>query len=86
VVRLGVNGEGAVEVAALIGADDPPHVLFDVSNFVIANVFGTLLEPLAFLFFDRGPEYAVGDACLDRLRGVIVVEVACDACEEVGMF
>ena len=86
VVRLGENGEGAEEVAALIGADDTPRGPFEVSNFVMANVFGTLLEPLAFLFFDIGPEYADGDACRERLRDVTVVEVPCDAGAGVAMF
>lgn len=43
----------------------------------MARPLGTLLDPLAFRFLLLGPRDPEGDACLDRLRGVIVVEVFC---------
>lgn len=50
-----------------------PTPASEVSNFVIARPLGT---PLAFLFFEVGP--ADGEFCNDVLRGVTVVEVACE--------
>jgi hypothetical protein len=84
-VKLGVKGEGEVAATALAGADGPPcpMLMSPVSNLVIAKPVGTLPDPLAFLFFELGPFDADGEACRERLRGVIVAEVACEGCDEV---
>lgn len=44
----------------------------------MASPVGTLAEPLAFRFFDTGPEGVVGDACRDKFRGVVDTEVPCE--------
>lgn len=49
--------------------------LSGVSSLVIASPVGTLLGPLAFLFFVEGPDGPDGDTCRDRMRGVMVAEV-----------
>ena len=78
--RLGVKGEGVEDVTALIGAEGAPcpRLASPVSSLVMANPVGTLVEPLAFLFFDVGPFVADGEVCRDKLRGVIVAEVVCE--------
>jgi hypothetical protein len=80
---LGVKGDVAEEVTALIGPEEVPCPGSAVSNLVIAKPLGTLPDPLAFLFFELGPDGAEGDVWRDRLRGVIVVEVVCEGCGEV---
>lgn len=79
--RFGVNGEVAEEGTAFVAGADV--IVFgvgcDVSNLVIASPVGTLPDPLAFLFLVDGPFDAEGDACRDRLRGVIVADVVWEA-------
>jgi len=60
---LGVKGDGAPEVEALIALFEGPEPLSvsPVSNLVIAKPLGTLLEPLALRFFEEGPNDAVGE-------------------------
>ena len=48
-----------------------------VSSLVIAKPLGTFPEPLAFLFLLLGPNVSEGDACLDKLRGVIATGTDC---------
>lgn len=81
--RFGVKGDGAEEVTALIGPDKVPCPGSAVSNLVMARPLGTLPDPLAFLFFEVGPDDADGEVWRDRLRGVIVAEVVCEGWEEV---
>jgi hypothetical protein len=59
--RLGVYGDGAEEVTALIGPGGMLCPGSAVSNLVMAKPLGTLPDPLAFLFFDVGPEGAEGE-------------------------
>ncbi len=57
-----MKGDGAEEVTALIGpVEDIPCPLSAVSNLVMARPLGTLPEPLAFLFFEVGPDGADGE-------------------------
>lgn len=81
-VRFGVNGDGAAEGGALVGlAGGPvPIEISPVSSLVIARPLGTLLEPLAFRFFEDGPDCAVGEAWRDKLRGVMVADVVVEGC------
>lgn len=78
--RLGVKGDCAAEVGALIGFDELacPMPASAVSSLVIAKPLGTLLDPLAFLFFDVGPAEEDGEVWRDMFRGVMVAEVVCD--------
>lgn len=84
-MRLGVNGEAVVEVVVLIelAVSTCGGVVCAISNLVIANPLGTLPEPLAFLFLAIGPEDAEGEACRDKLRGVMVADVVCDGAPPV---
>ena len=79
-MRFGVNGDGAAEFGALKGFEGPacPIPASPVSSLVIARPLGTLLDPLAFLFFDVGPKGADGEVWRDILRGVIVADVVCE--------
>lgn len=82
---LGVNGDG-VAVTALGGAEGPwPMLMSPVSNLVIAKPVGTLLEPLAFLFFEVGPPEVDGDVCRDIFRGVMVAEVVWEGPRLIGV-
>jgi hypothetical protein len=87
-VRLGVNGDCAAEVGALIGFKELacPILASVVSSLVIAKPLGTLLDPLAFLFFEVGPEGADGEVWRDMFRGVMVADVVCEGCEEPPKF
>ena len=58
---LGVKGDGAEEVAALMGPEEIPCPGSAVSSLVIAKPLGTLPDPLAFLFFEVGPDGADGE-------------------------
>ncbi len=79
-VRLGVKGDCTAELGALIGFEELacPIPASAVSSLVIAKPLGTLLDPLAFRFFEVGPEEADGDVWRDMLRGVMVAEVVCE--------
>lgn len=79
-----MNGEGAAEFGALIGFEGGPWLIemSPVSNLVIARPLGTLPELLAFRFFDDGPDGVVGDVWRDKFRGVMVVDVACEGCDD----
>ena len=72
-LRLIAKGEVVTEVTPLVGA--VLSYCAGVSSLVIASSLGTLLEPLAFLFFAVGPVEAEGEVCRDWLRGVIVADV-----------
>jgi hypothetical protein len=77
---LGVKGDCAAEVVALRGFEELacPIPASPVSSLVIAKPLGTLLDPLAFLFFEVGPKDADGEVWRDMLRGVMVAEVVCE--------
>jgi hypothetical protein len=83
-VRFGVKGDGAAELWVLKGFEGPacPIPASAVSSLVIAKPLGTLLDPLAFLFFEVGPDEADGEVWRDMFRGVMVAEVVCEGCEE----
>ena len=83
-VRLGVNGDCAAEFGALSGFEELacPIPASPVSSLVIAKPLGTLLDPLAFLFFEVGPKEADGEVWRDMFRGVMVAEVVCEGWEE----
>ena len=87
-MRFGVKGDGAAEFGALIGFDGAacPIPASAVSSLVMAKPLGTLLDPLAFLFFEVGPDEADGEVWRDMFRGVMVAEVVCEGCWEPPKF
>jgi len=82
--KLGVKGDGAVEVVALEDVGGATSAGCAVSSLVIAKTVGTLPELLAFLFFEVGPDVVDGDVWRDWFRGVIVADVVCEGCGEVA--
>ena len=75
-MKFGAN-EDAVAVFGRV--EEPPRGC-EVSRRVMVNADGILPDPLCFRRFE-GPVKPVGDACLDRLRGVSVADVVDDAAE-----
>jgi len=73
-VKFGAKGEEAV----VLGIVAEPDGTCDISSLVIVRVDGSLPDPLCFRRFVVGPGRQLGDAGLERFRGVIVVEVVVD--------
>lgn len=69
---------GAYEEEFVLGIVDAPAGICIFSRRVIVKVEGTFPEPLCFRRLVVGPEGPFGEAGLDRLRGVIVLEVSVD--------
>ena len=82
---MGVYGEGTPEDAETGPAHCCSGAVDSVCSLVIVRWFGTrLIPPLAFLFFCTGPQGAEGEACRERLRGVIDIEAVWEASEGIA--